>query len=195
MRGDGEHGRGPPKFRGVPGRLFVAVELDDAARDLIDEAIARLRAAGLDERFTSRERWHATLAFLGPVDEARRGAVSGAVAAAAQSCAAFDLTLDTVGAFPDKRRPKVVWVGSSSPQTGFAKCAEAVRAGLSGLGFDFEFDAVPHVTVCRLKRGGPLPDIGSLNPRTVRVDSLTLYESTPQGPSTRYEVLGEMPLR
>ena len=179
----------------MPGRLFVAVDLDDALRDLIDEAIARLRAAGLDERYTSREKWHATLAFLGPVDEARRDAVSGAVAAAAQSCDAFDLTLDTVGAFPDTRRPKVVWVGSSTPQAGFAKCAEAVRAQLSGIGFEFEFDAVPHVTVCRLKHGGPLPDIGQLNPRSVRVDSLMLYESTPQGPSTRYAVLGEMPLR
>ena len=177
------------------GRLFVAVDLDEQARDLIDEAIARLRAAGLDERFTSREKWHATLAFLGPVDQPKRGAVSDAVAAAAKSCEKFDLTLDAVGAFPNAKRPKVVWVGSSSPQTGFARCAEAVRKHLSGLGFDFEFDAVPHVTVCRLKHGGPLPDVGALNPRTVHVDSLTLYESTPQGPSTRYEVVGEMPLR
>ena len=173
----------------------MAVDLDEPTRDLIDEAIARLRAAGLDERYTSREKWHATLAFLGPVDQARHAAVSGAIAAAAQSCDAFDLTLDTIGAFPDTRRPKVVWVGSSTPQTGFATCAEAVRAQLSGLGFDFEFDAVPHVTVCRLKRGGPLPDIGRLNPRSVHVDSLTLYESTPEGPATRYAVLGEMPLR
>jgi 2'-5' RNA ligase len=179
----------------VGGRLFVAVELDEPARDLIDEAIARLRAAGLDERFTSREKWHATLAFLGPVEQSKRGAVTDAVAAAANSCDKFDLTFDVVGAFPDAKRPKVVWVGSSSVQAGFARCAEAVRKHLSGLGFAFEFDAVPHITVCRLKRGGPLPDVGALNPRTVRVDSLTLYESTPQGPSTRYEVVGEMPLR
>lgn len=179
----------------MSGRLFVAVDLDEPARDVIASAIERLRAAGLDERFTSRERWHATLAFLGPVDEGRRESVRAAVAAAAQSCEKFELTLDVVGAFPDARKPKVVWVGSSAPQTGFARCAEAVRSQLAALGFDFEFDAVPHVTVCRLKRGGPLPDIGRLNPHAVRIDSLTLYESTPQGPSTRYAVLGEMPLR
>ncbi|HET9343411.1 MAG TPA: RNA 2',3'-cyclic phosphodiesterase [Candidatus Eremiobacteraceae bacterium] len=179
----------------MSGRLFVAVDLDEPMRDLIDDAIARLKAAGLDERFTSREKWHATLAFLGPVDASRRAAISEAIATAAKSCDAFDLTLDVVGAFPDARRPKVVWVGSSSPQTGFAACAEAVRAQLSAIGFDFEFDAVPHVTVCRLKRSGPLPAVGSLNPRTIHVDSLTLYESAPQGSSTRYAVLGEMPLR
>jgi len=173
----------------------VAVDLDEPARDLIDDAIARLRAAGLDERFTAREKWHATIAFLGPVDQAKRGAVGDAIAAAANSCDAFDLTLDVIGAFPDTRRPKVVWVGASSPQSGFGACAEAVRTHLSDLGFDFEFDAVPHITVCRLKRSGPLPDVGRLNPRSVHVDSLTLYESTPQGPSTRYAVLGEMPLR
>lgn len=178
----------------MSGRLFVAVDLDDPARDLIAEAIKRLRAAGLDERFTSRDRWHATLAFLGPVEQARRETVRDAVAAAAQTCDAFDLQLDSVGAFPDSKRPKVVWVGGSSLQAGFGRCAEAVRSHLSALGFAFEFDAVPHVTVCRLKRSGPLPDIGALNPRTVHVDSLTLYESTPQGPSTRYAVLGEMPL-
>ena len=173
----------------------MAVDLDEPTRDLIAAAIERLRSAGLDERFTSREKWHATLAFLGPVEQARRESVRTAVAEAARSCDAFDLTLDVVGAFPDARRPKVVWVGSSSPQTGFAKSAEAVRSQLAGLGFDFEFDAVPHVTVCRLRRGGPLPDIGPLNPTSVHIDSLTLYESTQEGPSTRYAVLGEMPLR
>ena len=173
----------------------MAVDLDEPMRDLIADAIARLKAAGLDERFTSREKWHATLAFLGPVDAPRRAAVSEAIAAAAKSCDAFDLTLDVVGAFPDARRPKVVWVGSSSPQTGFAGCAEAVRSQLASIGFDFEFDAVPHVTVCRLKRSGPLPDVGRLNSRTIHVDSLTLYESAPLGSSTRYAVLGEMPLR
>lgn len=172
----------------------MAVELDDPMRDLIDEAIARLKAAGLDERFTSREKWHATLAFLGPVEQARRGAVTDAITEAAEACQPFDLTLDVVGAFPNTKRPQVVWVGSSSPQAGFASCAEAVRAKLSSLGFDFEFEAVPHITVCRIKRGGPLPDIGALNPHHIHVDSLTLYESTPQGQSTRYAVLGEMPL-
>jgi len=171
-------------------RLFVAVDLDEPARDFVAEAVALLQDAGVDERFIAREKWHATLAFLGLVDGPRHSAVETAVASAAAQCAPFELVLDTVGAFPNADRPLVVWVGSSVPQAGFTACAEAVRGSLAPLEIRFDHEAVPHVTVCRIKRrAAALPAIALNRSVSVRVDSLALYESVSVGPTTAYKVI------
>ena len=171
----------------MSGRLFVAIDLDDAARDYVAGAIDRLRAAGLETRFTPKDKWHATLAFLGPVADDARTRVLSAVHDAAERCHPFELVLDAVGAFPERRRPRVVWVGSSTAQPAFAACASEVRDALSAAGFAFEGDAVPHVTVCRLKRSAtPLPEVTLKGSAAVRVDHVTLYESLPSGGSTKY---------
>ena len=171
----------------VGGRLFVAIELDEPAKDYIANAIERLRAAGLAPNYIPREKWHVTLAFLGPVDKERRADVVEALKAAVRCMRRFDLALDTVGAFPTRKRPRVVWVGSSEEQPAFAACAAAVRKELTSAGFTFDNDAVPHVTVCRLKHhAAPLPDVALERGVTVPVEGVTLYESIPAGRTTKY---------
>lgn len=171
-------------------RQFVAVDLDEPARDFIAEAIERLKEAGVDERFTARERWHATLAFLGPVAQLRSQPVIDAVDSAAAGCVPFDLVFDAIGAFPSRNHPRVVWVGAMAPQPGFSACAATVRAALGIAGFRFDDEAVPHVTVCRIKRPATALPVVTLNRSvSVRVDSLTLYESVAAGATTAYNVI------
>jgi 2'-5' RNA ligase len=170
-------------------KLFVAVDIDEPVRDAIAGGIELLRAAGFEARFISREKWHATLAFLGSTEEVQYGDVLEALRAAAACCAPFDLTLDTIGAFPSTARPRVVWTGASTPQPAYVNCAREVRRSLATLGFTFKDDAVPHVTICRVKNAaGPLPPVSLLAPVNVLVDSLTLYQSLPDGRTTRYAV-------
>lgn len=170
-------------------RLFVAVDLDEPARDVIADGIERLCVAGLNVRFQPREKWHLTLAFLGATAQAQYAGVLDALRAAAAQCAPFTLTLDTLGAFPNTTRPRVVWIGGSTSQPPYAACARAVRTALAGLGFEFKDDAVPHVTLCRLKNASqPLPPVTISAPTTVAIDHLTLYQSLPDGRTTRYAV-------
>jgi hypothetical protein len=51
-------------------RLFVAIAPPSAVLDELDALVEPLRASRLDLRWTNREAWHVTLAFLGQVDEA-----------------------------------------------------------------------------------------------------------------------------
>jgi len=65
-----------------------------------------------------------------------------------------------------------------------------VRAALGSAGFRFDDDAVPHVTVCRIKRPATALPVVTLNRSvSVRVESLTLYESVSAGPTTAYNVI------
>jgi len=168
-------------------KLFIAVDLDEPARDLVAVAIQKLQSAGIDARFEPREKWHSTLAFLGWVEDERYAAVREALAIAAARCRPFDLRLDCVGAFPSTARPRVIWIGGRDAQPGYDAVSKGVRVAYEALGFAFERDAVPHVTVCRLKSfRGPLPEVALPTVAIAKVDSLTLYQSIPAGRTTRY---------
>ena len=49
-------------------RLFVAIALPHEAASELDEVVAPLRPARPDLRWTGRDAWHLTLAFLSEVD-------------------------------------------------------------------------------------------------------------------------------
>ena len=148
-----------------------------------------LRTADLDARFEPREKLHATVAFLGNVVPERYGEVVGAFGSAGALCRPFTIAFDRVGAFPNERRPRVVWLGSSSSAPAFDTCAERVRTAFQRLGWTFEHDASAHVTLCRLKRTPPaLPPVRLERATLLQVDALSLYESVPEGRTTRYRL-------
>ncbi len=174
-------------------RLFVALDLDEAARDCATAAMTLLEERGIGGRFEAREKLHVTLAFLGSVSDERVAAVIDSLRDAAKQCRPFSLALDALGAFPSERRPRVVWIGPSQPCEGFADCALRVQAAYSSLGWLFDRKAHPHVTICRLKGSGPVVLPALHNKTAVEMTGLTLYRSVPAGQTTRYIALERAP--
>ena len=140
------------------------------------------------------ERFHLTVAFLGMVDENRLDDVSAAVRTAAATAAPFELPLDALGAFPNPRQVRVAWVGSRDPQPAFAALCSGVRGALHPLGFTFEGDAVPHVTLARAGGSEGLPSIAVPLGNAVEIASLALFRSTAAPGGSRYVVLDRFPL-
>ena len=168
-------------------RLFVAIELNDAVRTLAAQAAEALTRSGVVGRFELSDKLHVTVAFLGSVPESELPAVVAALEEASQACRPFRLEFDRLAAFPNERRARVLWVGPKQPSAEFASCASSVRDAYVKLGFAFDRDAQPHVTVCRLKEV-PLEPLPSLAGRaTLSVEGLTLFRSLPAGRTTRYE--------
>ncbi len=169
-------------------RLFVAIELNDAVRALAAQAAAALRQAGLAGRYELAEKLHVTAAFLGSVPDDLLQQVMQTFRASGEQ-KPYWIDFDRMGAFPNARRPHTIWIGSSQENEGFASCARVVRAGFERLGFRFESEAKPHVTICRLKhvRAPILPELGET--AQLHVTGLTLFQSLPAGPTTRYEAI------
>jgi len=168
-------------------RLFAGIELDAATRAACVGAQDKLRSADFDARFEAAEKLHVTLAFLGKVEEPQRKDVEDVLHSVARVHTAFTLTLDKLGAFPNERRPRIVYVGSRDAGPAYRTIAVNLRAALAALGFSFEADAVAHVTVARIKGGSrrPLP-MFDLAPASLPVSELVLFESLPFEGSTRY---------
>jgi RNA 2',3'-cyclic 3'-phosphodiesterase len=170
-------------------RLFVAIEIDELIRSLAHDAVSSLAAVGVIGRFELPEKMHVTVAFLGSTPESNLPAVAQALYNGSSSCSPFALDFERIGAFPNERRPRVIWIGPAKESAAFAACAGRVRAAFEPLGFTFEHDASAHITICRPKivPSHRLPKLRSR--ATLEVRGLTLFRSIPAGPTTRYEAL------
>jgi 2'-5' RNA ligase len=127
-------------------RAFVAVRPPDAVLDEVD-ALASSLALG-DARRTTREQWHVTLQFLG--NRADVDAVTDALTGLQVLAAAA--RLGGLGAFPNPRRARVLWLGVAEGGDTFAALAREVGARLAPLGHEPE--ARPyhaHLTLARAK--------------------------------------------
>ena len=110
-----------------------------------------LDACGADVRTVQPEQLHLTLSFLGSVPDDAAAPLSAALDASTRAFRPFRMRLKGVGAFPNARRPRVVWVALEDPKP-MVDLALAVRGALRDAGFpgdDKDFRA--HVTLARTR--------------------------------------------
>jgi 2'-5' RNA ligase len=177
-------------------RLFIGIELDDAARARCDAVTDALSRAGFAARFETSDKLHVTLAFLGNVETSQYDAIDASLGESAKRCAPFTLHLDKAGAFPNERRPRVVYVGAREQVEAYRNIATTVRRAYAELGFTFKEDPVAHVTIARVKEAsGPLPLI-EVAPFTLDVRAISLFESIfdAKANTSRYELSQRAPL-
>ena len=135
-------------------RLFVAIAPPPAVLDELDALVEPLRASRLDLRWTSREAWHVTLAFLGQVDETAAARLLPRLERAAGRHQQVRLAFSGAGAFPSAARANVLWSGLAGDRRAVARLAESVAAGASRAGApppDKGRRFQPHLTLARCR--------------------------------------------
>jgi len=140
--------------RGALGvRCFVAVAVDDpGVLDALRRFQAGLAGSGGDLKPVDLENIHLTLKFLGDVDEGLLEEVKRVVASL--SFEPFRMALSETGAFPNLRRPRVIWAGVSEGVDELAAIYGELEAGFVGLGFKREGRRFsPHITIGRVRSG------------------------------------------
>jgi 2'-5' RNA ligase len=143
-------------------RLFVAIAPPSAVLDELDAWVEPFRARRLDLRWTDREAWHVTLAFLGQVDEAAAAALLPPLKDAAQRHQQVRLAFAGAGAFPVAERANVLWSGLSGDLGALAELAESVAAGASCAGAsppDRGRRFQPHLTLARCRMAADVTEL------------------------------------
>ena len=95
-------------------RLFFALDLSDDVLDHLEELQEACRAdigPGIRMRWTPRENMHLTLKFLGSTEEDLVEPLWDAMDEIAASFDPFEMTVESLGAFPHPRRPRILWAG------------------------------------------------------------------------------------
>lgn len=136
-------------------RTFVAVEVGAKVRDKVLSVIDELGKAEADVKWVQRENLHLTLQFLGQVPGGQIPEICQAVSDAVAGSEPFDLEIRGVGAFPNVRRPRTVWLGVTAGRDELIAVQKRVQKALKKLGFRPEDRAFsPHLTIGRAREGG-----------------------------------------
>jgi len=130
-------------------RTFIAVKI--APTPGLRRLHARLSEMSDRFRPVALGNLHVTLKFLGDTSEEQVPVVSTVLKRIVESRTAFHAELCGVGAFPNERRPSVIWVGLDQVET-LCRIADDLDHELAALGFVPEDRAFqPHLTLLRIK--------------------------------------------
>jgi 2'-5' RNA ligase len=143
-------------------RTFIAVGLDRGVRERTVALLETLTRTAEDVKWVEPENLHITLLFLGEVDDREVPAVCRVVAEAVQSHAAFQLSVEGAGGFPNLRRPRTLWVGTGEGTQELVALHDALEPPLLELGCYRREDRpyTPHLTLGRVKSDRPNQELG-----------------------------------
>jgi 2'-5' RNA ligase len=186
-------------------RLFVAIAPPSAVLDELDARVMPLRPAWPGLRWTGREAWHLTLAFLGEVGEPAAAALGPRLERAARRHPGLSLSFGAGGAFPAPRRARVLWTGIRGDRPALAALARSVAAGArragapppeEGRGFR------PHLTLARCREPTDvrplveaLAGYAGMPWTAAEIHLIRSHLPTAAGAQPRYETAGTWPLR
>jgi 2'-5' RNA ligase len=177
-------------------RAFIAIELSPEIKRTLVRLQDRLKSGGrAPVRWTDPNSTHLTLQFLGDTDAADVGKITSAMAAAAGGVTPFQLSVTSLGVFPNPDRVRVVWVGLAGDLEKLGRLQKNIENALAPLGFTPEARAfTPHLTLGRM-RDNARPDERQALGRLITglrekpaglldVNAIHLFQSrlTPQGP-------------
>ncbi len=136
-------------------RLFLAVFPPPATRALAARTIDALRKPNDGVSWVKEDNLHYTMRFIGDVGEDGASRVAQAADEAAAVVPAFDAVLGDLGAFPNARKARVIWVGLSTGGDPLRALAERLASALEKRGWERErqkFQA--HLTLGRVREPG-----------------------------------------
>jgi len=183
----------------------VAADLPDSVRAAVaaeQKRIASSLAGGAGSlRWVQPDHSHLTLVFLGHVDDPRVPDLVESIGRPVH-IAAFTIALETLGVFPARGAPRVLWVGVGAGADALAAAQREISTRVAAVGIATEDRPFhPHLTLARWRESRPADRGRALGaaPRGVvaraEVNGVTLYRSqlSPSGPT--YTPLAHASLR
>ena len=164
-------------------RAFLSIPFSAEFKQSADQRIQKIKLEYKNFRFLPAENWHLTLYFFGNITEEEKNKVIQALDPVASEFNPFEVTLESIGAFPDERKPRLIWAGVGGNIDMLTQLKKRIEQVLKKMKFPVEDRPFkPHMTIARLKAN---VRSGSVHfPATLfqdfpceKVDSLSLMKS------------------
>ena len=183
-------------------RTFIAIDLPEATRQGLAAAQEQLKQCGAGVRWVKPSSIHLTLKFLGNIQAALVEEIALAVAQEIRDQPPITLRPAGLGAFPSRRKPRVIWIGLEGEVQRLNGIQARVENALEPLGFVREKrDFRPHLTIGRVKDRRRLQSLVDamatldMEPfNSFDADEIILYKSDLRPTGAIYTKLHRMPL-
>ncbi|MBI5471811.1 MAG: RNA 2',3'-cyclic phosphodiesterase, partial [Ignavibacteriae bacterium] len=141
-------------------RLFIGIAIPAEIRSQISEVVRELKSANANVRWEQIDKLHITMKFLGDTPDHQVPSIVTALESLATKVPAFRVTYSGVGCFPNKREPRIIWVGVDEGNSVLVPLAESIDALMTTFGFEKEDKRFhPHVTIGRVKNQHNMRDL------------------------------------
>ena len=187
-------------------RVFLAIEVPDAVRDALSGPLDALEPLRELVRINAVDRIHLTLHFLGHLPRSDVERLQPALAPVVARHQRFRITAEGVGAFPDIRRPRVLWAGIAGPDLSRLSALQKDLGDVirkAGLTSEDRFH--PHLTLARVARPPTAQERAVIREWSVQwaatafgeipVDRVRLMRSQLGGGPARYTTLATFDLQ
>jgi RNA 2',3'-cyclic 3'-phosphodiesterase len=135
-------------------RAFIAIDLPTNISQRLDEVSNELRKRleTVPVRWVQVGNIHLTLKFLGDVSLGNLEILKQVLQAEVAHHKPFDVSIGNMGAYPNMRHPRVMWVGVEAPND-LAYLQRSIETAMARLGYAKEDRAfTPHLTLGRVSR-------------------------------------------
>jgi len=181
-------------------RCFIAIEIPETIRISIDDSIAVLKKSGAEVKWVACENIHLTVQFLGETEEPLVPKVKEALDKILSPYSPFYIKISTVGCFPDRRHPRVIWVGVEESRS-LIDLYKDIANAMEGFGYKQEERAfTPHITIGRVKSNKNmrellmrLDEVRAIRFSDFEVLNITLMKSELKPSGAKYYSLAEIP--
>jgi 2'-5' RNA ligase len=177
-------------------RAFLSIDIEDhALLSRISQIQQKLNPQGAKMKMVESDNIHFTMRFFGDTEVTRIDQIRNCLRQI--EIVPFEINIVGVGAFPSKRKPRVIWIGVADNSQLIIDLKSRIDENLSEIGYKAEKEKfTPHATIARIRSiKGPIQIFNSLEELSnetvgkMIVKSISMKKSTltPSGPI--YETL------
>ena len=182
-------------------RTFIAFDTPLSLKEEIGKIQSILKETRADVRWETGNKFHVTIKFLGEVEEKILPAVITTVKNITERYHPFSIIYQTLGAFPNKNRPRVLWVGCTNTDRQLLDMKNELDEALMPYGFEIEERQFhPHVTLGRVKSPSGIKNLiqtlenVTFEPRQVSISNILVVKSILKPSGSEYSTLASIPL-
>ena len=180
----------------APTRTFIAFSPSETIKKEIVLVQKKFCESKADVYWEPGDKLHATLRFIGAVESDTLPEIINIVRGVIEYYPPFTITFESVGAFPNIRKPKVIWIGCIMESSVLLRLKCEIDSALHRLGFPVEERAyAPHVTIGRVRSERGLKyllsmlETSTFEPRTESIGSIFVLRSELTSLGSEYSVL------
>ncbi len=184
-------------------RSFLAFELPLDIKEIVARVSSEIRKSPLNVRCVHVDNIHLTVIFMGNIKTGDIVNIGAEVEKVCFRYSSFDVSLREMGFFPNKRNPRVLWLGLDGDLERMSHFRDSLQKQLGPFGIKEEKRRfTPHLTLGRFRNSHKgkshlnefIMRYRDLTSPVCPLNELILFQSTLKPSGAEYTKLGSWPL-
>jgi len=184
-------------------RSFLAFNLPVEIKNKIAQISGVLKRSSIDARWVKADNIHLTIVFLGDIRQEDLIPMRKEIRDVCTQNQAFEISLRGIGLFPNRRRPRVIWLGLDGELEEMSGFRDELQGRLVSFGIKAENRGFqPHITLGRFRKpdridsdqSGILSGYEELQGPAGQLNELIMFRSELKPGGAVYSVIDSWPL-